>query len=420
MTAAKARREPKARVSQNKTFCEFFAGIGLVRLGLAETGWSCIYANDINPKKQELYEKQFGVEGHFHLGDVWNSEEVLARLTEAPFLATASFPCIDLSLAGHFRGFEGDHSSTLFGFTRVLEAMDDRRPKLVMLENVTGFITSQEGRDFESATRALAELGYWIDAFVLDARNFVPQSRPRVFVIGMHETMESQLAARKTAEDWFSGGWSRNIEKAGAKLRPAKLLELMNKVELPTGWAALPISAPIAKNVDVADLIDLDDNQEWWDDASVKKHHDMMSDRHRAIVDEMLASKERFTGTIYRRKREGKTRAEVRFDGLAGCLRTPKGGSARQIIVAIDNGRLRIRWMSPREYARLQGASEFPLVENTIQNLYGFGDAVCVPVIEWIDQHVLTPLFESHISNKNGQQPLSRASTKNKAGRKKS
>ena len=91
----------------------------------------------------------------------------------------------------------------------------------------------------------------------------------------------------------------------------------------------------------------------------------------------------------------GKTRAETRFDGMAGCLRTPKGGSARQIVIVVDKDRLRMRWMSPREYARLQGADDFPLVVNTIQNLYGFGDAVCVPVIRWIDKHVLTPVFEA-------------------------
>ena len=82
-----------------------------------------------------------------------------------------------------------------------------------------------------------------------------------------------------------------------------------------------------------------------------------------------------------------------RFDGVAGCLRTPRGGSGKQIVVAIDRGSLRMRWMSPREYARLQGAPTFPLAANTIQNLFGFGDAVCVPVIQWIDEHVLSPVF---------------------------
>ncbi len=410
-------RALRKRKTVNKAFCEFFAGIGLVREGLSDSGWTCVYANDINPKKRELYTKRFGDNGHFHLDDVWNCAEVLTRLPDPPFLATASFPCIDLSLAGHWKGFDGDHSSTFFGFAKVLEGMGDRRPKVVMLENVTGFITSKGGKDFEAAARALAELGYWIDAFVLDAKNFVPQSRPRVFVIGVHESFSTSVVARKGSGDWFGGAWSRHVERGGKKLRPDNLRELMERVELPTGWAAVNIAPPTSSAPDVSEVIDLDDDQEWWDEEAVTKHHDMMSDRHRSIVDEMLSSKKRFTGTIYRRKRYGKTRAEIRFDGLAGCLRTPKGGSARQIVIAIDKGKLRIRWMSPREYARLQGASDFPLVENTIQNLYGFGDAVCVPVIRWIDQHVLTPLFNSYLKTRgNGRKSHAAVATANNAG----
>ena len=388
----------KKKTSPEKIFCEFFAGIGLVRMGLADSGWDCIYANDIAEKKQELYENCFGVDGHFHLGDVWNRDDVVTRIPKSPFLATASFPCVDLSLAGHWKGFEGDHSSSFFGFTNVLEALGDRRPKVVMLENVVGFITSQKGKDFEAAVRVLSEMGYWIDAFAVDARYFVPQSRPRVFVIGVHDSVRKPPTVRKSDSDWFSGKWSRRIDAAGKSLRPTKLVELMESIDLPTGWAAFDLREPTKTRVDVGDVIDLDEEQDWWDDPAVHKHHEMMSERHRKMVDEMLESKGKFTGTIFRRKRDGKTRAEVRFDGLAGCLRTPKGGSARQIVIAIDKGKLRIRWMSPREYARLQGAHDFPLVQNTIQNLYGFGDAVCVPVIRWIDQNVLTPVFEAHIS----------------------
>ncbi len=309
-------------------------------------------------------------------------------------MATASFPCIDLSLAGHWRGFAGEHSSTFFGFAKLLKTLDDRRPKLVMLENVTGFITSQGGKDFEAAVRALAELGYWIDAFVLDARYFVPQSRPRVFVIGLHESMAPSIAFRKSQLDWIADRWTETVERAHKSIRPPKLLDLIRSIELPTGWAAFDIPFPKGHRLDIAQLIDLDDEQAWWDTLALTKHLDMMNDRHRKLVDDMLSAGASFVGTIYRRKRMGKTQAEVRFDGLAGCLRTPKGGSAKQIVIALDKGRLRMRWMSAREYARLQGAETFPLVANNIQNLYGFGDAVCVPVIRWIDEHILSPVFE--------------------------
>ncbi|WP_397571586.1 DNA cytosine methyltransferase [Schlesneria sp. T3-172] len=386
----------EASASSRKVFCEFFAGIGLVRMGLAASGWYCAYANDISEKKRQLYEACFGSDGHFHLGDVWNRDEVIAKIPGSPFLATASFPCIDTSLAGNWKGFDGVHSSSFFGFVNVLQELARRRPKVVMLENVVGFLTSQDGKDYEAAVRALAELGYWIDSFAVDARYFVPQSRPRIFVIGVHESVNGAPTVRKEESEWFSGRWSSRIDAGGKFLRPPKLVQLMEAIELPTGWAAFDLREPKAERVDIADIIDLDDNQEWWDATSVSKHHDMMSDRHRKIVDEMLESGGKFTGTIYRRKRNGKTRAEIRFDGLAGCLRTPKGGSARQIIIAVDRGQLRIRWMSPREYARLQGAGDFPLVKNTIQNLYGLGDAVCVPVIQWIDKNVLTPVFDAY------------------------
>jgi DNA (cytosine-5)-methyltransferase 1 len=168
----------------------------------------------------------------------------------------------------------------------------------------------------------------------------------------------------------------------------------MRSIDLPTGWTAFNVPSPRENPPGVAELIDRDDRQDWWGPDAVRKHHDMMHDRHRRSIDEMLARGETFVGTIYRRKRGDRTMAEVRFDGVAGCLRTPKGGSARQIVVVVEDGALKMRWMSPREYARLQGAPTFPLVPNSIQNLHGFGDAVCVPVIRWIDEHALTPVFE--------------------------
>ena len=125
------------------------------------------------------------------------------------------------------------------------------------------------------------------------------------------------------------------------------------------------------------------------------RHGRMMSEEHRRQVNELRAGSAPRIGTAFRRVRSGGQRMEVRFDGLAGCLRTPRGGSGKQIVVAIDAGRVRMRWMTPREYARLQGAPDFPLVGGRNQQLFGFGDAVCVPAIQWVDCHVLTPLYQS-------------------------
>jgi DNA (cytosine-5)-methyltransferase 1 len=376
-----------------KTFAEFFAGVGLVREGLVASGWQCVYANDIDAKKRAIYEANFPDAGEFDQRDVWDTEGVLARLTTPPFLATASFPCVDLSLAGRLRGFEGKHSSTFFAFAEVLRRLAPR-PRLVLVENVVGFLTARGGRDFEAAAATLAELGYRLDAFVLNASAFTPQSRPRVFLVGVHVEFDAPQLIPQAAGGAWGDPWLAVMDRT-AEIRPPSLLAAMRRVKLATGWVATPIGPPPRSAQDIATILDVDDSQAWWNEREVERHYAMLNDRHRERLDRMLRSGERFLGAGFRRRRQGATRLEVRFDKLAGCLRTPRGGSARQIVIVADHGRLRMRWMSAVEYARLQGAARFTLLPNERQMLFGFGDAVCVPVIAWIDRCVLTPLFES-------------------------
>ena len=125
----------------------------------------------------------------------------------------------------------------------------------------------------------------------------------------------------------------------------------------------------------LASLIDTDDQQDW-DKAATDKHYAMLSDLHRSEVEPRCRAGGLHVGTVYRRYRYDEMPAEVRFDNFAGCWRTPRGGSAWQIVMVIDYGRVRFRWMSPREYAQLRGAPDFTLAQNTIQSLFGFGDGV--------------------------------------------
>lgn len=378
-------------VDSKKTFAEFFAGIGLVRLGLERSGWRCVYANDNDPKKRQQYEACFGGD-HFHLCDIFDLDAMRSTMPRNATLATASFPCIDLSLAGHWRGIEGKHSSAVFGFLECIK--DLGHPPLLLLENVVGLLSSKQGDDFKRLSQLLAESGYWLDAFRLDAKHFVPQSRPRVFFVGLHESLiETSPFPRSDAE--FSLGdadWESQI-RSNTELRPSRLVDLLTTTDLRTGWFCSVTKSPKEDIDPLSEVIDIDDDQPWWDQEQVTKHYHMMSDLHRSEVDRIQREESIRVGTIFRRKRKGKTRAEVRFDGTAGCLRTPKGGSARQIVIVVEPDRLRMKWMTPRECARLQGAGEFPLVGGTNQQLFGFGDAVCVPAIEWIGKSVLNPLF---------------------------
>ncbi len=379
----------------DKSFCEFFAGIGLVHEALRGSGWRAVYANDIDAKKRRMYEGHYGAAAHYHEGDVWDAAAVVERIPGRPFLATASFPCTDMSLAGKRRGLAGEQSGALFGFLQAIEQLGERQPRMVLLENVTGFLTSHDGEDFATAVGELAALGYWIDSFVIDARWFVPQSRPRLFLVGYHEDLSGPpLVRREVDADPLDDPWRRAIERGG-KLRPARLRAAMERLEPATGWATVPCDPPRPARYKLADFLDADAGQAWWDRGEVERHRAMIFDRHLREMESLAAaSGEPVLLTGFRRIRQGKQRLEVRFDGVAGCLRTPRGGSAKQVVLLLDRGALRMRWMTPREYARLQGAPDFVLPDNRIQGYFGFGDAVCVPAVAWIDRVMLTPVVE--------------------------
>jgi DNA (cytosine-5)-methyltransferase 1 len=107
----------------------------------------------------------------------------------------------------------------------------------------------------------------------------------------------------------------------------------------------------------------------------------------------MIAQRKWSYGTVFRRIRHGKSMAELRTDGLAGCLRTPRGGSGRQILFKAGYGKHFARLLTPRECARLMGANNYAIDVPLNQALFGFGDAVCVPVIKWIAANYLNPVL---------------------------
>jgi len=131
----------------------------------------------------------------------------------------------------------------------------------------------------------------------------------------------------------------------------------------------------------------------WWDEARVQYLIDQMSQRHRIVLENLMGQPNIQYATAYRRMRHNKSMAELRADGVAGCLRTPKGGSSRQILIAAGNQKVRARFMTPREYARLMGAPRYAIAVPDNQAYFGFGDAVCVPVVKWIARNVLNPFL---------------------------
>jgi len=365
------------------TFAEFFAGIGLVRMGLerASSRWQCAFANDFDPMKRSIYTGQFDDEPdstdvHLLSGDTVPSVD----------LATASFPCTDLSLAGRRKGIRCGESSAFWGFHRVLQEMGDRRPRAVLLENVVGLLHSHAGRDFRDVLCAMNELGYLVDPLVLNARWFVPQSRARLFVVCVKRDLADGPSEPLIAE---------------SRLRPPKLIDFMTAFADDIKWSCADLpEPPVDSGLTVADIVQDPpvNHPDWWSEERVDYLYNQMFERHQAWVDEHTPKRRSHYATVFRRVRplgDGTKRsmAELRTDGIAGCLRTPKGGSGRQILVRAGRGRLRARLLSGPECAALMGADGYRLSCTTNQALFGFGDAVCVDAIAWLAKHALMPIL---------------------------
>lgn len=363
------------------TVAEYFAGIGLVRMGLEPLGWKVIFANDINRRKYEMYSAFFGSAGdHYIVDDIFNID---AKDVPFALLATCSFPCIDLSLAGNMNGMAGEHSSAFWGFIRTLRDQGDDGPALVLVENVPGWLSSNNGEDFRITVEAINKLGYACDVFILDARGFTPQSRKRVFLVG--SKIRQPLRELEPLFERPRSLLSNRLKKA-----------LADNADL--AWTYIDIPDPPHLLEDgLSEIVEKlqEDDMRWWPESDVRRHLAMMSELHRERVEKLKANGNTSYRTFYRRRRKGEQRAEVRKDDIAGCLRTAVGGSSKQFILRAGGGLIRMRTMTPREYARLQGVPDiFPITVDTNQALTGFGDAVCVPTISWISHHALDPLVE--------------------------
>lgn len=362
---------------------EFFAGIGLARLGLEAAGFRVPWANDIDPAKHNMYARHFGHESDhtFVMGDVTHvrGEDLPRGLS----LAWASSPCVDVSLAGARLGLSGARSAAFYQFTRILRELPvDERPEVVTLENVVGLATSHGGEDLKAAVRELNGLGYSVDVVTLDARWFVPQSRPRLFVVGVRTP-------------------PADTPGANPMLRPAWLRAPFDDESLQTHQYLLPDIDP-SPDISLSRAVERlpADDVRWWDAGRVASFEAQLSPLQVDRLKKLRKTRKMTHRTAYRRTRQGKPQWEIRPDDIAGCLRTARGGSSKQAVVEVGHGQLKVRWMTGVEYARLMGAGGYTIAGHKDGHLvFGFGDAVCVPAVAWLAEHYLMPMVKKITKN---------------------
>lgn len=370
-------------------FHEFFAGGGMVRAALSGRNWQCRFANDFDHKKSAVYRHNWG---HDTLKTADVSTLRPMDLPGEAGLAWASFPCQDLSLAGGGAGLKGDRSGTFWPFWKLMKSQVDAGcgPRIIALENVCGTLTSHGGKDFVAICSEIDQANYTFGAVVIDAELFVPQSRPRLFIIAVRK--DTKIPTRLTQAQPSSLWHPRALLTAYEKLSPASR----------ENWAWWSLPKPMIRKTVFADLVEDDPvDINWHSPAETRKLLTMMSKVNLAKVNLAMASKRRMVGAIYKRTRLDEAgckvqRAEVRFDEIAGCLRTPAGGSSRQLVIVINGQNIRSRLISSRETARLMGLPDtYQLPDNYNEAYHLTGDGVVVPVVRHLAKQLFEPILAS-------------------------
>ena len=227
----------------NLRFYEFFSGGGMARLGLGER-WHCRFANDCCEKKARAYRANFGDAAELVVRDI--RKIAIDAMPDEPLLVWASFPCQDLSLAGNGAGLKGERSGTFWSFWRLMKGLanEGRAARVIVLENVVGAITSNGGRDFRAIVQAISDAGYRVGALVINAVHFVPQSRPRLFIVAVDASCRVPAGLK---DDSPTDLWHpKTLRSAYAQLPSA----------LQSSWLWWHLPVPIMQRKTLADIIE--------------------------------------------------------------------------------------------------------------------------------------------------------------------
>lgn len=350
------------------TILDFFAGGGLVTEGMRGL-FKTVWALDNSPKKAAVYIANHGAD-HFKLDSI---EKILGSALPVADAAWASFPCQDLSLAGRMDGLAGGRSGLVWEWLRIIDEMPSR-PKLLIAENVLGLMSVEGGKHYQAIHKALQARGYKSGAIVLNAVNWLPQSRPRVFIVSVPKEFNCSRFSTPFP------GWAHRaaIIKAAIGL---------------SDWVWWKIPQPEEKTLHLSDIID--ETAQLDNEIKRRKNLAMIPTNHQKQLETELSNGFKVAAG-YKRTRNGKQVLELRFDKVAGCLRTPNGGSSRQVLVLKKDGRLVTRLVSVRETARLMGAPESYSIPGTYNDGYkAMGDAVAVPVVRHLAKTLLQPLAKA-------------------------
>ena len=366
---------------------DLFSGGGSVHLAMEAAGFTTAFANDFCPEKRETFAINFP---HVRLDGRSIADVRGHELPPAGTMLGCS-PCQDHTKSGRRLGYAGERGILAFEVVRLVRelAVLGRAPGVVVFENVLGLLELDDGKDFATLVEAMMTEGYDVGALVIDARLFVPQSRRRVFIVAVRSgtPLPPGLKAGRLSQRWHPLLLRRAHEALSAGARRC--------------WHWWTIPMPSRRTTMLADLLEPVTAVEGWvPEAKVAGMVALLPATEHAKIERALEKGIRVGIIKERRKRLGARQvrhSEMFFDGCARCLQKSEGGN-RQRLVLLDGAApsgMRIRDFTPRERARLTGLPEDYVLPGNRRSRQLAGDAVVVPVYEWLARHLILPLTKA-------------------------
>jgi DNA (cytosine-5)-methyltransferase 1 len=300
------------------TFIDLFAGVGGIRIAFEKVKGECVFTSEWDKFSQITYEANFKDKPD---GDITKIE--VQDIPKHDILL-GGFPCQPFSNAGLKQGFDDTRGTLFFDVARII---DYRKPSMILLENVKGFVNHDKGRTMKIVTETLEELGYNVFYKVLNARDFgVPQNRERIYIVGI------------------------------------------NKRKL--GSIGFVFPTPPYKEVKVGDILETKVDDKYTLSNKLWQGHKRRLKEHRAKGNgfgySLFNRESKYTSTI--------------------SARYYKDGSE----ILIEQKDKNPRKLTPREAARLQGFPEnFKIPVSDAQAYKQFGNSVAVPVVTAVAREMI-------------------------------
>lgn len=313
-------------------FIDLFAGIGGMRLAMQRAGGRCVFSSEWDDSARMTYFANFG---EIPFGDITAIANEKRPSLEIPShdVLVAGFPCQAFSIAGFKGGFDDTRGTLFFNLARVIQ---DHKPQAFLLENVKGLVSHDRKKTFKRILEVLQkelEPGYHVKWKIVNAKNFgVPQNRQRIFIVGFRN---------RAAFERFEFPSGRETQRRIAHIREREVVD--TKYYL---------------------------SQQYFE--TLVRHRDRHAAKGNGFGFEIKADTDFANAIIV-------------------------GGMGRERNLIVDKRRktfkpttniksevneLRLRRMTPREWARLQGFDErFEIPVSDAQAYKQFGNSVAVPAV---------------------------------------